>query len=180
MPDAISPEALPGWPCKDIKTEEVTLLACLVGRHGEQPLTGAFGYVMLLWEALRHDEKLVELLTQLRTPPDSNDWKNDPGFSTMFTAEIGFIESTPGFPDTPFLSLKAECQNNLVELFTAGQPAFEIAKVEILDDMGVFEKFKNLAALQAHLKQEHTAKLFKDIEGLTDGEIKAKVYTVPE
>jgi quinol monooxygenase YgiN len=44
----------------------------------------------------------------------------------------------------------------------------------------MFEKFKNLAALEAHLKQEHTAKLFKDIEPLTDGEIKAKVYTVPE
>jgi quinol monooxygenase YgiN len=44
----------------------------------------------------------------------------------------------------------------------------------------MFEKFKNLAALEAHLKQEHTAKLFKAIEPLTDGEIKAKVYTVPE
>ena len=44
----------------------------------------------------------------------------------------------------------------------------------------MFEKFKNLAALEAHLKLEHTAKLFKAIEPLTDGEIKAKVYTVPE
>jgi quinol monooxygenase YgiN len=44
----------------------------------------------------------------------------------------------------------------------------------------MFEKFKNLAALEAHLKLEHTAKLFKDIEPLTDGEIKAKVYTVPQ
>jgi quinol monooxygenase YgiN len=44
----------------------------------------------------------------------------------------------------------------------------------------MFEKFKNLAALEAHLKQEHTAKLFQAIEPLTDGEIKAKVYTVPE
>jgi quinol monooxygenase YgiN len=44
----------------------------------------------------------------------------------------------------------------------------------------MFEKFKNLSALEAHLKQEHTAKLFKAIEPLTDGEIKAKVYTVPE
>ena len=44
----------------------------------------------------------------------------------------------------------------------------------------MFEKFKNLAALEAHLKLEHTAKLFKAIEPLTDAEIKAKVYTVPE
>jgi quinol monooxygenase YgiN len=44
----------------------------------------------------------------------------------------------------------------------------------------MFEKFKNLAALEKHLKLEHTAKLFKAIEPLTDGEIKAKVYTVPE
>jgi hypothetical protein len=147
MPDAISPEALPGWPYQDIKTEEDTLRDCLLGRHDEQPLTGVFGHRMLLWETLRHDDKLVELLTQLRTPPDSNDWKNDPGFSTMFPAERGFIVSTPGFPDTPFLSLKAEYQKELVELSTPGQPAFEIAKVEILDEMGVLEKFKNLATL---------------------------------
>jgi quinol monooxygenase YgiN len=44
----------------------------------------------------------------------------------------------------------------------------------------MFEKFKNLAALEDHLKQEHTTRLFKAIEPLTDGEIKAKVYTVPE
>ena len=44
----------------------------------------------------------------------------------------------------------------------------------------MFEKFKNLAALEAHLKLEHTAKLFKAIEPLTDGGPKAKVYTVPE
>lgn len=44
----------------------------------------------------------------------------------------------------------------------------------------MFEKFKNVAALEAHLKLEHTAKLFKVIESLTDGDIKAKVYLVPE
>ena len=35
----------------------------------------------------------------------------------------------------------------------------------------MFEKFKSVAALEEHLKQEHTAKLFKAIEPLTDGEI---------
>ncbi|OAI54358.1 hypothetical protein AYO44_03560 [Planctomycetaceae bacterium SCGC AG-212-F19] len=44
----------------------------------------------------------------------------------------------------------------------------------------MFEKFKNIAALEAHLKLEHTAKLFNALEPLTDGEIKAKVYLVPE
>ena len=44
----------------------------------------------------------------------------------------------------------------------------------------MFEKFKNVAALEAHLKQEHTTKLLKALESLTDGELKAKVYTVPE
>jgi quinol monooxygenase YgiN len=44
----------------------------------------------------------------------------------------------------------------------------------------MFEKFKDLAALQAHLKAEHTTELFKAIGPLTDGEIKAKVYVVPE
>jgi hypothetical protein len=176
MPEAISPEALPGWPYKETeegtlpKAEEDTLVACLLGKHvarhqdkvSEQPLTGVFGHVMLLWEALRHDEKLVELLTKLRNPPDNDDWKNDPDFSTLFTDKIGFIVSAPiiqkseeeypepfapWFPDIPFLSVEAVWQKDLVERFRPGQPALEIAKVEILDDMGVFEKFKNLAAL---------------------------------
>ena len=80
MPDAINPEALTGWPQNDIEAEEDTLLACLLGRHGEQPLTGVFGHRMLLWEALRHDEKLVELLTKQRLAPDNDNWKGDPAF----------------------------------------------------------------------------------------------------
>ena len=44
----------------------------------------------------------------------------------------------------------------------------------------MFEKFRNVAALKAHLKLEHTAKLLKALETLTDGGIKAKVYVVPE
>jgi quinol monooxygenase YgiN len=44
----------------------------------------------------------------------------------------------------------------------------------------MFEKFRNVAALETHLKLAHTAKLFKDIAPLTDGDIQAKVYLVPE
>ena len=44
----------------------------------------------------------------------------------------------------------------------------------------MYEKFKGVAALTDHLKKEHTQKLLKAIGPLTDGEIKAKVYTVPE
>jgi quinol monooxygenase YgiN len=44
----------------------------------------------------------------------------------------------------------------------------------------MFEKFKNVAALQDHLKLEHTTKLLKALEPLSDGEIKVKVYLVPE
>jgi quinol monooxygenase YgiN len=44
----------------------------------------------------------------------------------------------------------------------------------------MFEKFKDVAALEAHLKMKHTTRLFKALEPLTDGEIKAKVYVVPE
>jgi len=44
----------------------------------------------------------------------------------------------------------------------------------------MFEKFKNIAALKAHLKAEHTTRLLKALEALTDGQIKAKVYVVPE
>jgi quinol monooxygenase YgiN len=44
----------------------------------------------------------------------------------------------------------------------------------------MFEKFRDVAALEAHLKLGHTQKLFQVIGPLTDGEIKAKVYEVPE
>ena len=44
----------------------------------------------------------------------------------------------------------------------------------------MYEKFKNIAALEAHLKLDHTIKLLKAIEPLTDGDIKVKVYAVPE
>jgi len=44
----------------------------------------------------------------------------------------------------------------------------------------MFEKFKNLAALEAHLKAGHTAQLFKAIGPLTAGQLQAKVYEVPE
>jgi quinol monooxygenase YgiN len=43
----------------------------------------------------------------------------------------------------------------------------------------MFEKFKNVAALETHLKLPHTAQLFKALETLMDGEIVAKVYLVP-
>jgi quinol monooxygenase YgiN len=44
----------------------------------------------------------------------------------------------------------------------------------------MFEKFKNVAALEAHLKSEHTTKLLKALEPLTEGEIRGKVYEVPD
>jgi quinol monooxygenase YgiN len=44
----------------------------------------------------------------------------------------------------------------------------------------MYEKFKSVAARADHLKQDHTTKLLKALEPLTDGEIKAKVYAVPE
>jgi quinol monooxygenase YgiN len=43
----------------------------------------------------------------------------------------------------------------------------------------MYEKFKSVAALEEHLKQDHTRKLLEALEPLTDGEIKAHVYTVP-
>jgi quinol monooxygenase YgiN len=44
----------------------------------------------------------------------------------------------------------------------------------------LFEKWKDVASLAAHLKAGHTQELFKAIGPLTDGETKAKVYLVPE
>jgi quinol monooxygenase YgiN len=44
----------------------------------------------------------------------------------------------------------------------------------------VYEKFKGVAALDDHLKQGHTVKLLKALEPILDGEIKSKVYVVPQ
>jgi hypothetical protein len=146
MPDPISPEALPGWPLyKDFKAEEATLLACLLGRHGKVPLTGPFGHAMAFWEVLRHGKKLVELLTKLRRAPDNDQWRHDPDFSTLFPDQTGFIVSTPGFLDTPFLSLKAELQKELIERFTPGQPALEVGSIVKLEASGTLKRFEQLA-----------------------------------
>jgi hypothetical protein len=172
MPDAISTETLPGWPHEDIEAEEVTLRVCLLGQHDERELTGPFGHAMLSWEALRHDERLLELLTKLRNPPYNDDqedksfstvFKNDPDFSTVFPDNIGFIVFPPGFPflpdkpfppwfpDTPFLSLKAEYQKELV--FRPGLPALESGNIEILDEIGVFERLEQLVTLAKEGRQ---------------------------
>jgi quinol monooxygenase YgiN len=44
----------------------------------------------------------------------------------------------------------------------------------------MYEKFKSVKALAEHLKLEHTQTLLKAVGPLTDGEIKAKVYAVPD
>jgi quinol monooxygenase YgiN len=43
----------------------------------------------------------------------------------------------------------------------------------------MFEKFKSVAALEDHLKEDHTKKLLKALDELTAEQIKAKVYQVP-
>jgi quinol monooxygenase YgiN len=44
----------------------------------------------------------------------------------------------------------------------------------------LFEKWGNVAALATHLKLEHTTRLLQAVGPLSDGEIKAKIYEVPE
>jgi quinol monooxygenase YgiN len=44
----------------------------------------------------------------------------------------------------------------------------------------MYEKFKSVAALADHLKQDHTLMLLKALEPILDGEIKSRVYVVPE
>src|SRR4051812_10487750 len=44
----------------------------------------------------------------------------------------------------------------------------------------MYERFKSVAALADHLQHDHTQALLKALGPLTDGEIKAKVYAVPE
>jgi quinol monooxygenase YgiN len=98
----------------------------------------------------------------------------------------------PAKPFALFVTIKAKAgkEKELAEAFApcliatkkeAGCLAYELNRDP--DDPVIYvmvEKFKNVAALEAHLKQEHTTKLLKALEPLTDGEIKAKVYTVPE
>jgi hypothetical protein len=166
MPVAISPETLPGWPYKekDFASEEVTLLACLLGWYGdkEHPLTGVFGQVVAYWEGLRHDAVLVELLTRQRSVPANDDWRDDPVYTTLFAAPHGFIVQRPEFPSTPFLSLPLASQSELLELFSPGQPALEVADIELLDAGGILEQFQQLAKLaQEKRLHKRTGERFK-------------------
>jgi quinol monooxygenase YgiN len=99
---------------------------------------------------------------------------------------------SPGTPFTLFVTIKAKSGKEK-ELEAAFAPCIAATKKETgclayelsrdPDDPTaylLFEKYKNVAALEAHLKLEHTTKLLKALEPLTDGEIKAKVYVVPE
>jgi hypothetical protein len=89
MSAAISPEALPGWPRPDIKLEEKTILACLLGKHDKRPLTAVFGQVMLLWETLRHSKELVELLAKVRSLPVGDDWRDAPLIRRYSRPQLG-------------------------------------------------------------------------------------------
>jgi len=44
----------------------------------------------------------------------------------------------------------------------------------------MFEKFKGVAALQAHLGEKHTQTLLKTVVPMCEGDPKIKVYSVPE
>lgn len=44
----------------------------------------------------------------------------------------------------------------------------------------MYEQFKSLAAVQEHIKAKHTEELFKQITPILDGELKVKVYQIPE
>jgi quinol monooxygenase YgiN len=98
----------------------------------------------------------------------------------------------PAKPFALFVTIKAKSGKEK-ELEATFAPAIAATKKEAgclayelnqdPDDPGtyvMFEKFKNLAALQDHLKQEHTTKLLQALQPLTEGELKAKVYLVPE
>ncbi len=44
----------------------------------------------------------------------------------------------------------------------------------------MYEHFKSLAAIEAHLKEKHTETLLKTVPAFLDGEMKIKVWLVPE
>jgi quinol monooxygenase YgiN len=44
----------------------------------------------------------------------------------------------------------------------------------------MYEQFKGIAALEAHMKEKHTQTLLKTVATLTEGDPKIKVWLVPE
>jgi len=121
------------------------------------------------------------------------------GFSTALGADdhpvVALVKSKVNDPAKPFALLvtikaKAGKEKDVEAAFApciaatkreGGCLAYELNRDA--DDPTVYlmyEKFKSVAALNSHLKQDHTKKLLKTLEPLTDGEIKAKVYAVPE
>ena len=143
MSYTLKPESLPDWPYTDLKAEELTLLACLLGRHGERKLTGIFGQAMMLWELLRHQY---------------------PGYSTMFPERIECIVSTPGFPEQAFLTIEEKDRAKLIELFPPEQTALEIGSIQMLDANGILERCKQLATLvgeKRHLGKEAVRAAFE-------------------
>jgi len=98
----------------------------------------------------------------------------------------------PGKPFALLVTIKAKAGKEK-ELEAAFAPCVAATKKEAgclayelnrdPDDPSVYlmyEKFKGLAALEAHLKEAHTVKLLEALGPLTDGGPKAKVYAVPE
>ena len=120
-------------------------------------------------------------------------------FSTALAAEdhpaVALVKSKVKDPSKPFallvpMRVKAGKQNEFEAAFavciaaTKKEPgclAYELNwDADDPTAYVMFEKFKNVAALEDHLKQDHTKKIFKAMESVADGEIKAKVYIVPE
>jgi quinol monooxygenase YgiN len=120
-------------------------------------------------------------------------------FSTALAADdhpvVAMVKTKVKDPAKPFalivtIKAKAGKEKDMEAAFTpciaatkkeAGCLAYELNRDP--DDPTtyiMYEKFKSVSALADHLKQEHTTKLLKALEPLADGEIKAKVYVVPE
>lgn len=121
---------LPYWPKG---SRAVELGAILLYAKGEFPNRQgyAFGDTSLLWEVLRHNQKVREIVRKLHLPRDPRQFEN-----YVFSAPIGFIVNTPGFPQLPFAALNSETRSELAELFTAGQKAVECADIRRLDIQG--------------------------------------------
>ena len=108
---------------------------------------------------------------------------------------VGLVKSKVKDPSKPFamtvtFKVKAGKEKDFEAAFTPclaatkkepGCIAYELNRDP--DDPAtyvMYEKFKSVAALEDHLKQEHTQTLLKAVGSLTDGDPKIKVYVVPQ
>lgn len=145
---------LPKWPRESEEADFVAILAYLCGNLANQP-GKAFADAASLWEVLRHNEELRQLLDRLR--PQMPEILKAKGVKTKeelfavtdnlgaFSTPFGFIVYSKGFPGLPFTALSDEQRVELAECFAGGERAAEFADIRRLDRVGYIDWLRRKA-----------------------------------